>query len=157
MSLDANSRWALTGTPIQNKIKDVHTLFRFVGFGPDYILTNFKELQEKHFLRRTKADLATYNENLKLPELISKKEILDFSSKSEEEFYNKIKPKIMNWHASRLHHKKREITTFPWVQKMEPQIMKWQSFIYAIWWVGTPLPFKMKDSFVSSSLNGQAR
>jgi len=59
-TLDPNYRWALTGTPVQNKLEDMHALFEFVYPG---LLTSF-DTEERvkikiapHFLRRRKQEV----------------------------------------------------------------------------------------------------
>src|ERR1700760_334922 len=40
--LSAINRWCLTGTPIQNKLEDVGTLFAFIRLDPFHSLANFR-------------------------------------------------------------------------------------------------------------------
>ena len=51
-NISSKNRWLMTGTPIQNKMKDLVNLFAFVGI----ICTkqNISEQIERHILRRTK-------------------------------------------------------------------------------------------------------
>lgn len=62
LSMNTKIHWLLTGTPVYNSERDFKALIR--------ILTNdwfFQETKRDVILRRTKADLVTFNESLKLP------------------------------------------------------------------------------------------
>ena len=52
--------WALTGTPLENKVEDLHAIFRFIN--PDLLTgseyrSDLHELIKPHFLRRTKSQV----------------------------------------------------------------------------------------------------
>ena len=83
-NLRCNIRWMLTGTPVYNSDRDFKALIR--------ILTNdwfFQENKNEVILRRTKADLDTFNENLKLPPC--EFECVEIERYPEEErFYTRI-------------------------------------------------------------------
>ena len=60
--IPSQNKWLMTGTPIQNKMKDLINLFAFIG-----IVCNKSNIEEKintHILRRTKQEL-----NLELPNI----------------------------------------------------------------------------------------
>ena len=80
--IPARIKWILTGTPIQNKVKDLYTLFSFIG-----IMCNKSNVQEAiktHILRRTKKEL-----NIDLPN-IERKISLIKPSAQEKKFYTRI-------------------------------------------------------------------
>jgi SNF2 family DNA or RNA helicase len=80
--ISARNRWVMTGTPIQNKLKDLVNLFAFVG-----IMCSKSNIEEKitnHILRRTKEEL-----QLDLPN-IQRKIALIKPTKSEQRFYERI-------------------------------------------------------------------
>ncbi|KAM0263536.1 hypothetical protein ACHAQJ_001155 [Trichoderma viride] len=104
--LHANSRWCLTGTPIQNKLADIGTLFAFIRAEPFSKASIFRKWIEVPFdqnadgvkdrlvmliealcLRRTK-------EVIKLPKVRSCLRELEFSS-AEREQYEKTKKILM--------------------------------------------------------------
>ena len=82
--INAKKRWLMTGTPIQNKMSDLLTLFSFVGImcsrNEEEIKTNIKE----NILRRTKEEL-----NLDLPN-IHRKITLIRPNKTEARFHERI-------------------------------------------------------------------
>ena len=80
--ISAQNKWLMTGTPIQNKLKDLINLFTFIG-----ILCNKSNIEENisiHILRRTKEGL-----NLELPN-IKRKIVMITQSKIEQKFYERI-------------------------------------------------------------------
>ncbi|KAF9878016.1 DNA repair and recombination protein rad5c [Colletotrichum karsti] len=107
--LHANSRWCLTGTPIQNKLADIGALFAFIRARPFDELAKFRKYIEVPFeqnvenpqkvkerltmlleslcLRRTK-------ELLRLPGLQEVERKLDFSPEEREQ-YDKTKNILM--------------------------------------------------------------
>ena len=60
-SIKASNKWAITGTPIQNYVKDIKTLFKFIRADPE---SDIKHLISKHLLRRTVQEL-----DFKLPSI----------------------------------------------------------------------------------------
>lgn len=80
----APKKWIMTGTPIQNKIRDIISLFSFVGiYCPNK--SHVEKLIEKHVLRRTKKEL-----NLELPN-IERKITLINPTPIEKKLYGRIK------------------------------------------------------------------
>ncbi|RFU78514.1 snf2 family domain-containing [Trichoderma arundinaceum] len=99
--LHANSRWCLTGTPIQNKLADIGTLFSFIRAEPFSKASVFRNLIESPFeqgeedsvkdrlvkliealcLRRTK-------DIIQLPQLRHRERILEFSAAEREQYEN---------------------------------------------------------------------
>lgn len=55
--LKSQIKWCLTGTPIQNRQKDVEMLFHIVGFELKYIKQNIEYLIKKFMLRRRLSDV----------------------------------------------------------------------------------------------------
>ena len=80
--IPARIKWILTGTPIQNKLSDMYSLFMFIG-----IICNKSNIEENiknHMLRRTKQQL-----NLDLPN-IERKISLIKPTIDEMRFYERI-------------------------------------------------------------------
>ena len=92
-ALKSNIKWGLTGTPIQNYLRDFYTLFQFLGIQKS--LNNSEEqidmIRRKYIKRRTKYSLEKKNNELKLPELIIENMEIPFISPQEEKLYTKIK------------------------------------------------------------------
>jgi SNF2 family DNA or RNA helicase len=82
LEISAKKKWLMTGTPIQNKLKDLINLFSFVGI--HCTKSNLEEQISIHLLRRTKEEL-----NLKLPN-IQRKTTLIKPTNSEKKFYERI-------------------------------------------------------------------
>lgn len=80
--IPARIKWILTGTPIQNKLSDVYSLFMFIGIMCNK--SNIEENIKKHMLRRTKQQL-----NLDLPN-IERKISLIKPTIDEMRFYERI-------------------------------------------------------------------
>lgn len=84
-SLAPRYRWALTGTPIQNKIEDMAALFQFIY--PDLISSfglheeNIKRKVAPHFLRRRKQDVLK-----DLPPKIKQDIWLEMSDQQRQEY-----------------------------------------------------------------------
>lgn len=84
--LKAKHRWVLTGTPIQNKIKDLITLMRFINIDVSYKKTEeLKHTIETYVLRRTKQ-----NVGIKMPGLKVFKHYIDFDTEKDKEYYELI-------------------------------------------------------------------
>lgn len=94
--INAHYRWALTGTPIVNKKKDLISLFKFIG-----IKTGFKNLWnpeynslvEKLVIHRSMDSIRLIVDDAP-PVPIIEHVALDFVSKKEEEFYQGIQGTI---------------------------------------------------------------
>ena len=52
LHLKSDIKWCLTGTPIQNRKRDIHMLFHIVGFEYKYIKQHIQELIDTVLLRR---------------------------------------------------------------------------------------------------------
>jgi SNF2 family DNA or RNA helicase len=85
LQLKSDIKWCLTGTPIQNKEKDIMMLFHIVGFDYKYIKQNVNELIETVLLRRKMEDVG-----LSLPPIHSKTIVVDWS------FEEKIVCELLN-------------------------------------------------------------
>lgn len=60
-------RWAVSGTPVFNSMKDFVSLAEFVGLASKTVECFPQKVREKYVLRRTKQDLAHVNDRLSLP------------------------------------------------------------------------------------------
>lgn len=83
---DAETKWILTGTPIQNSEKDLISLARWIGDTSgdmDFIV-------EKMFLRRTQDDQSSIDPRLALPPLETHIVKLDFTDDNERKFYDDV-------------------------------------------------------------------
>jgi SNF2 family DNA or RNA helicase len=74
LHLKSDIKWCLTGTPIQNRKRDIHMLFHIVGFEYKYIKQHIQELIDTVLLRRKMQDVG-----LSLPPINSKTIIVDWS------------------------------------------------------------------------------
>jgi SNF2 family DNA or RNA helicase len=97
MALESPIKWALTATPVMNKMTDFVYILEFIGV-PQILCQNYKdEISEMYILRRTKEDVA---EDLKnnLPPLNINVETIEFESPEEEmlylDVYNEIRDQI---------------------------------------------------------------
>jgi SNF2 family DNA or RNA helicase len=63
----ADIRWVVSGTPVYNSMKDFVSLCLFVGLSKAYVQAKTKEIRETFVLRRTKEDVARFNQRLELP------------------------------------------------------------------------------------------
>ena len=63
----ADIRWVVSGTPVFNSMKDFVSLCLFVGLTKNYVQAKTKEIRETFVLRRTKQDVARFNQRLELP------------------------------------------------------------------------------------------
>jgi SNF2 family DNA or RNA helicase len=99
LRIEADKKWMLTGTPIVNKLKDLHTLLRIVGVKnlPGAYLESLGPFIKTYVMARTMDQLRASIPDAPLAPIHVTKS-LDFLSKEEEEFYH-AKVDIM---ASRL-------------------------------------------------------
>jgi len=96
ITLQSSYKWALTGTPIQNKLTDLLTQFRFVGFKLNELKDPIKldKIKKRYLLRRTKKQLKIFNPKLALPPPIIKDVVVGFSNKKERIFYRKVEKNV---------------------------------------------------------------
>ena len=67
LRLRAGIKWALTGTPVFNSIKDFVALCGFLGIPQRAVQAYPERIRESYLLRRTKTDVAQFNKRLELP------------------------------------------------------------------------------------------
>jgi len=67
--LHGNVKWAVTGTPVFNTIKDFIALAALVGVPSQWVRDNSGGVRREYVLRRTKDEVAEHNERLRLPPL----------------------------------------------------------------------------------------
>lgn len=84
--LNAGIKWILSGTPIQNSVKDITTLSEWIGHGK----IDLDETVSTILLRRTQEQQATRNETLSLPTLETQQVHLDFDTEDEKAFYEQV-------------------------------------------------------------------
>lgn len=85
--LEADVKWILSGTPIQNSKKDILSLAKWIGScdGGDVDL-----IVERMVLRRTQEEQGKMNPRLALPGLETVMLRLDFETEDEREFYERV-------------------------------------------------------------------
>jgi len=84
--LKANIRWMVSGTPIQNKLKDFHNLCDILGVPSSlYKCDSLDELFEQFVLKRTKKDVG-----LSLPPLVVSTYDVEWTSVKERDLSQKI-------------------------------------------------------------------
>ena len=84
--LKADIKWVLSGTPIQNSVKDITTLSSWIGHNN----TDIEETISTILLRRTQEQQANRNRTLALPTLETQQIHLEFSTNEERMFYDKV-------------------------------------------------------------------
>ena len=78
--LQADCRWLVTGTPIQNGVRDFYSLCDCIGLPPVYYRErdNLKQLAAYFILRRTKAEVG-----IEYPEAVFETAVVDWESEEE--------------------------------------------------------------------------
>jgi SNF2 family DNA or RNA helicase len=89
--LNADIKWILSGTPIQNSVKDITTLSGWIGHNN----ADIEETISTILLRRTQEQQAIRNETLALPTLETQQIHLDFDTNDEKMFYDKVQQYYM--------------------------------------------------------------
>ena len=66
-NIKSQIKWGISGTPIQNYVKDLETIFNYLGFNQLDCKYNLESLVKDFILRRTKNDVKQYQEKLDIP------------------------------------------------------------------------------------------
>ena len=90
--LTSHYRWALTGTPIQNGMDDLMSIFEFFGKSKKYIKNNIKDLYQHYLLRRSKK--MVINDNAMMPSMDCTIHKIDFDSDVERELYRRVRGEV---------------------------------------------------------------
>ncbi len=118
LSMDARFRWALTGTPLQNKIDDLAGIFRFVkpGLFPKETPSpaHAKELMAPFFLRRRKMDVLR-----DLPEKVQQNIWLEMDSPQREAYEVAMAEARAGWMSVQGSAAKRRAHVFALVQRLK--------------------------------------
>ena len=85
--LEAEVKWVLSGTTIQNSEKDLYALMGWIGV-PKSVQVD--DIVATYVLRRTQEELSVNNPRLALPKLETKVVRIPFATKEEEAFYSKV-------------------------------------------------------------------
>ena len=85
VQLHSNYKWCLTGTPIQNYVKDIQSLLAFIGISKKR-MESMEDVLKKYMLRRTKDGL-----KFDLPPITYETELVEFRTLYEKMFYEKVK------------------------------------------------------------------
>jgi SNF2 family DNA or RNA helicase len=94
-AIKAKFRWAVTGTPIVNSLKDVVALYRFIGIKRpnSHWEPELEELSRRIVLRRSIDDMRGVIADVP-PEPVFHEIKLDFETPEEEEFYRGIQGQV---------------------------------------------------------------
>ena len=85
--LRANTKWGITGTPIQNYVSDIVSVLEYVGLTREEIRADLPKAIENYTLRRTKREVEIPET---IPEKSMKRVILPHASKKEAAFYRQV-------------------------------------------------------------------
>lgn len=88
--------WMLSGTPVQNSLRDIGNLFRLIGILDTNSRKNIERLCETNLMRRTKQEIAREREEMKLPELHIENLNCKFICEDEEKFYKSVSANTRN-------------------------------------------------------------
>ena len=94
-NMECDTLWAVTATPIVNDIKDMNNLFKLVGFKASRLNCPNDRLVvvEEACLHRSMEEMrATLKELPSAPIIV--KDVLDFATQEEEDFYRSVQGKI---------------------------------------------------------------
>tara|TARA_B100000674_G_scaffold440391_1_gene403274 strand:+ start:299 stop:1795 length:1497 start_codon:yes stop_codon:yes gene_type:complete len=93
-SIGGNIKWCLTGTPIQNSIGDIISLFHYLGISMNKKISRdrLSEQCDKYILRRTKKKTPEIIEKLPKMEVLIHK--VPFMTTEEKEFYGRVRGEV---------------------------------------------------------------
>lgn len=88
--LNADIKWALTATPVMNRMTDFVNIMRWIGVS-QFLCQGEKDVITKKFImRRTKEDVKVHNQNLHMSDLQVQVKYVPFQTYEEAEFYAKV-------------------------------------------------------------------
>lgn len=88
--LKSDIRWALTATPVMNRMIDYVNIMCWIGVSKFLCQGEKDAITNTFILRRTKADLKTFNPNLSMSDCIVEIKNIPFQSYEEADIYMKV-------------------------------------------------------------------
>lgn len=92
-------RWVVSGTPVYNSMKDFVSLCMFLGLSKAHVQAKTREIRETFVIRRTKEDVARFNQRLALPMCVFENIEIDMFSEEQKLYqsvFEKNKDRIKN-------------------------------------------------------------
>ena len=87
--LDSNIRWALSATPVMNRMLDFINIMNWVGVDAYYCQAEKDQVCSMFILRRTKEDVKKHNKSLSLPKCHTEIKYIPFDTDEELNIYSK--------------------------------------------------------------------
>ena len=117
--MNSSCYWGLTGTPVNNEIDDLKTIYKVLHF-PEIVLEKsesdyFEDLNRRYIMRRTKRDVEDINPLLKLPELRVRTVTTQFKYKEEWEVHRDVMEQIYKRYGENPNWK---LVTLEWLMRM---------------------------------------
>jgi SNF2 family DNA or RNA helicase len=110
--LTSTCKWILSGTPIQNSIKDIKNLCQWIGID---INQSIETLYAKYVLRRTQENEGRVNPRLALPPLETKVVTLPFKYQEEQALYSEVEDMV----TQTIHHTTQKTQTSKYTTVVE--------------------------------------
>jgi SNF2 family DNA or RNA helicase len=88
-ALKSEYRWGLSGTPLQNKVDDLKSIFSFLHFSKTEILGQFDYLRRTYILRRNRSIIPDKFKNLSV-NIVN----IPFDTEEERKFYQEVRAEI---------------------------------------------------------------
>jgi SNF2 family DNA or RNA helicase len=98
ISLNSRCRWGLSGTPLQNRIDDLKSIFSFLHFSKGEILDQFEYLRRTYILRRNRTIVADKFKNLSV-NIVN----IPFDNEEERQFYKDVRQEIRSEYLRIIH------------------------------------------------------
>ena len=96
--LKSRCRWGLSGTPLQNKVDDLKSIFSFLHFSKTEISDEFDTLRRTYILRRNRSIVADKYKNLSV-NIIN----IPFDNEEERKFYQEVRAEIRSEYLRIIH------------------------------------------------------
>lgn len=98
-SLNARCRWGLSGTPLQNKVDDLKSIFSYLHFSKSEILDQFEYLRRTYILRRNRNIVADKYKKLNVS-IVN----IPFDNEDERKFYSEVRDEIRTEYLRIVHN-----------------------------------------------------